>query len=71
MPSISEKHSGAGAHALNRVGAGEPSGEPAPPPGILDRMPDEILRQLPDEVIDQLLAGAEQRGGDRRTRVLR
>jgi putative transposase len=44
--------------SLNRVGAGEPPGEPAPPPGILDRVPDEIRRQLPDEVVDQLLAGA-------------
>jgi putative transposase len=46
--------------SLNWVGAGgEPSGEtPAPPPGILDRVPDEIRRQLPDEVVDQLLAGA-------------
>jgi putative transposase len=40
------------------VGAGEPSGEAAPSPGILDRVPDEIRRQLPDEVVDQLLAGA-------------
>ena len=38
---------------------GEPLGEPpAPPSGILDRMPDEIRRQLPDEVVDELLAGA-------------
>ena len=44
--------------SLNRVGAGEPPGEPAPSPGILDRVPDEIRRQLPDEVVDQLLAGA-------------
>jgi len=40
------------------VGAGEPPGETAPPPGILDRVPDEIRRQLPDDVVDQLLAGA-------------
>ena len=31
---------------------------PAPPPGILDGVPDEIRRQLPDEVVDELLAGA-------------
>ncbi len=43
----------------DRGGAGEPLGEPAPPPGILDRVPDEIRRVLPDEVIDQLLAGAK------------
>ena len=30
---------------------------PAPPPGILDGVPDEIRRQLPDEVVDELLAG--------------
>jgi hypothetical protein len=30
----------------------------APPPGILERVPDEIRRQFPDEVVDQLLAGA-------------
>jgi putative transposase len=40
------------------VGAGEPPGETAPPPGILERVPDEIRRQLPDDVVDQLLAGA-------------
>jgi putative transposase len=43
----------------DRGGAGEPSGETAPPPGILGRVPDEIRRVLPDEVIDQLLAGAK------------
>ena len=47
-----------GSRSLIGVGAGEPPGEPAPPPGILDRVPDEIRRLLPDEVIDQLLAGA-------------
>jgi putative transposase len=40
-------------------GAGEPSGEPAPSPGILDRVPDDIRRLLPDAVIDELLAGAK------------
>jgi putative transposase len=30
----------------------------APPPGILDAMPDEISRKLPDELVDELLAGA-------------
>jgi putative transposase len=40
-------------------GAGEPLGEPAPPPGILDRVSDEIRRQLPDELVDELLAGAQ------------
>ena len=41
-----------------RGGAGEPLGETAPPPGILDRVPDEIRKPLPDEVVDELLAGA-------------
>jgi hypothetical protein len=31
--------------SLNRMGAGEPPGETAPPPGILDRVPDDIRRQ--------------------------
>src|SRR5690349_372217 len=42
----------------NRGGGGEPSGEPAPPPEILDSVPDDLRRQLPDEVVDELLAGA-------------
>jgi putative transposase len=40
-------------------GAGEPSGEPAPPPGILESVPDDLRRQLPDDVVDELLAGAK------------
>src|SRR6476659_2421899 len=43
----------------NRAGAGEPSGEPASPAGILDSVADEIRRQLPDELVDELLAGAK------------
>ncbi len=39
-------------------GAGEPPGEPAPRPGILEGVPDEIRRKLPDDVVDELLAGA-------------
>jgi hypothetical protein len=48
------------ARVSNRQGAGgEPSGEPpAPPAGILDRVPDDVRRQLPDDVVDELLAGA-------------
>jgi putative transposase len=42
----------------NRGGAGEPLGEPAPPPGILERLPDEMREKLPDELVDELLAGA-------------
>jgi len=59
MPSNPEKNLiERGSCSLVGVGAGEPPGEPAPPPGILDRVPDEIRRQLPDDVVDQLLAGA-------------
>src|SRR5581483_11902429 len=57
MPSTKDKNL-VRAISSDRGGAGEPSGEPAPPPGILDGVPDEVRRQLPDEVIDQLLAGA-------------
>jgi len=59
MPSTKEKYSSERASVSNRAGAGEPLGEPAPPPGILDRVPDEIRRKLPDEVVDELLAGAK------------
>src|SRR5579859_2686657 len=43
---------------LEPYGAGEPLGEPAPPPGILERLPDEMRERLPDELVDELLAGA-------------
>lgn len=43
---------------LNRGGAGEPPGEPAPSSEILESVSDEPRRQLPDEVVDELLAGA-------------
>jgi hypothetical protein len=39
------------------VGAGGEA--PAPPPGILDSVPDDIRRQLPDDVVDELLGGAK------------
>ena len=57
MPSIQEK-SVVRARVSHPGGAGEPLGETAPPPGMLDRVPDEIRKLLPDEVIDELLAGA-------------
>ena len=47
------------ATGLEPYGAGEPLGEPAPPPGILDRLPDEMREKLPDELVDELLAGAK------------
>ena len=59
MPSIKEKNSSQRARVPHRRGAGEPPGEPAPPPGILDSVPDEIRRKLPDDVVDELLAGAK------------
>ena len=46
------------ARVSNRVGAGEPIGEPAPPPGILEAMEDDLRSKLPDELVDELLAGA-------------
>ena len=57
MPSIQDQKL-VRARSSEPYGAGEPLGEPAPPPGILDRVPDDIRRQLPDEVVDELLAGA-------------
>ena len=44
---------------LERGGAGEPLGEPAPPPGILGRLPDGMRDKLPDELVDELLGGAQ------------
>jgi putative transposase len=45
----------------DRYGAGDsPSGEAtAPPPGIVERLPDEMREKLPDELVDELLAGAK------------
>jgi putative transposase len=59
MPTTSEVDCVVRATGLNPGGAGEPSGEPAPPPGILEGVPDDLRRQLPDEVVDELLAGAK------------
>src|SRR5437764_10881137 len=57
MPSTSDRQVDIDG-GLDRDGAGEPLGEAARPPGILDRLPDEIRRKLPDELVDELLAGA-------------
>ena len=59
MPSTEEKNL-VRASVSKRPGAGgEPLGEtPAPPPGILERLPDEMREKLPDELVDELLAGA-------------
>ena len=58
MPSTKEKYSSERARVSYRPGVGEPLGEPAPSPGILERVPDDLRRQLPDDVVDELLAGA-------------
>src|SRR5579859_1833231 len=58
MPSMKEKYSSERARVSVRPGAGEPPGEPAPPPGMLERVPDDLRRQLPDDVVDELQAGA-------------
>src|SRR5438270_1472102 len=60
MPSTTEKKF-VQASVSERVGAGgEPLGEAtAPPPGILERLPDEMRSKLPDELVDELLAGAQ------------
>jgi hypothetical protein len=47
------------ATGLEPCGAGGPVGEPAPPPGILERLADEMREKLPDELVDELLAGAK------------
>ena len=47
------------ARVSNRAGAGEPIGEPAPPPGILQAMEGDLRSKLPDELVDELLAGAD------------
>src|SRR5246500_759930 len=61
MPSTTSRKSLDRASFSGPGGAGgEPLGEPpAPPPGILESVPDDIRRQLPDEVVDELLAGAK------------
>src|ERR1017187_4307673 len=56
MPSINEKKFFQSDPDL--YGAGEPLGESAPRPGILDGLPNETPRKLPDDVVDELLAGA-------------
>ena len=60
MPSTTDKKFER-ARVSNRQGAGgSPSGEAtAPPPGILERLPDEMRDKLPDELVDELLAGAQ------------
>src|SRR6476661_9053360 len=58
MPSTSDVGSVVRASVSHRGGAGEPLGEPAPPPGILQAMEGDLRSKLPDELVDELLAGA-------------
>ena len=58
MPTSQEVDSVVRASSSFPGGAGEPLGESAPPPGILESVPDDLRRQLPDDVVDELLAGA-------------
>jgi hypothetical protein len=59
MPTTREKNSIQRATGPERDGAGgEPLGEPAPPPEILQAMGDDLRARLPDELVDELLAGA-------------
>ncbi len=58
MPSTGEVDSVVRVSVSKREGAGEPLGETAPPPGILQAMGDDLRCKLPDELVDELLAGA-------------
>src|SRR5437764_7391906 len=58
MPSTSDRQVDIDG-GLDRDGAGEPLGESAPSPGILERLPDEMREKLSDELVDELLAGAK------------
>src|SRR5213082_285910 len=59
MPSTSDVGSVVRASVSTHAGAGEPSGEPATPPGILQAMEGDLRSKLPDELVDELLAGAD------------
>src|ERR1700739_560593 len=60
MPSTKEKFPVCVPVSERSGAGGEPSGEPpAPPPGILERLPDGMRSKLPVEVVDELLAGAK------------
>jgi hypothetical protein len=57
MPTSREVDPVVRAGVFSRGGAGELPGEPAPPSGIPENVPDDLRRQLPDSVVDELLAG--------------
>jgi putative transposase len=59
MPSTTEEILDRASFSNPSGAGGEPLGEAtAPPPGILERLPDEMREKLPDELVDELLAGA-------------
>jgi putative transposase len=59
MPSTEKKFIDRATVSARDGAGGEPLGEPpAPPFGMLERLPDEMRQKLPDELVDELLAGA-------------
>jgi putative transposase len=59
MPSTEKKFIDRATVSVRDGAGGEPLGEPpAPPFGMLERLPDEMRQMLPDELVDELLAGA-------------
>ncbi len=59
MPLLPEVESVVRATSPEPYGAGEPQGESAPRPGILEQLPDGMREKLPDKLVDELLAGAK------------
>ena len=59
MPSTTQEILDRASFSNTSGAGGEPLGETtAPPPGILERLPDGMKDTLPDELVDELLAGA-------------
>src|SRR5579872_587112 len=59
MPSTTEEILDRASFSNPSGAGGSPIGETtAPPPGILERLPDGMKDKLPDELVDELLAGA-------------
>src|SRR5579872_5740480 len=60
MPSTTEEILDRASFSNPSGAGGSPIGETtAPPPGILERLPDGMKDKLPDELVDELLAGAQ------------
>src|SRR5579872_5119297 len=60
MPSTTQEILDRASFSNTSGAGGEPLGETtAPPPGILERLPDGMRDKLPDELVDELLAGAK------------